>query len=178
MKPVSTNIVLIGMPGSGKSTVGVILAKLLSRGFVDTDLLIQTAQGRSLQSIVNSDGYLTLRDIEEQLLVSLDCSNQVIATGGSAAYSHPAMTHLKRGGIVVFLHADLETLHRRVHDFSERGLAKSPDQTLADLFRERLSLYSSYADITIDSCRLTHEQVCARIIEQLEALTLMKQTDV
>jgi shikimate kinase len=177
MKPVAPNIVLIGMPGSGKSTVGVILAKLLSRGFVDTDLLIQTAQGRSLQSIVNTDGYLALRDIEELLLVSLDCSNQVIATGGSAAYSNPAMTHLKQGGIVVFLHADLETLHQRVHDFSERGLAKSPDQTLDDLFIERQSLYSAYADITIDSCRLTHEQVCARIIELIEAVSTSKRTD-
>ena len=155
------------MPGSGKSTIGVILAKQLSRGFVDTDLLIQTAQGRSLQRIVDTDGYLALRDIEAQILTDLNCSNQVIATGGSAAYSHTAMTHLKRNGIVVFLHADLETLNKRVHDFSERGLAKSPDQTLDDLFRERLSLYTAYADITIDSCRLTHEEVCARIIESL-----------
>jgi len=161
------NIILIGMPGSGKSTVGVILAKLLSRGFVDTDLLIQTAQGRSLQRIVETDGFLALRGIEEQMLLGLHCSNQVIATGGSAAYSHAAMTHLKRGGILVFLHADLETLHKRVHDFSERGLAKSPEQTLDELFRERLSLYTTYADITIDSCRLTHEEVCARIIEQI-----------
>jgi len=172
MKSPPPNIVLIGMPGSGKSTVGVILAKQLSRGFVDTDLLIQTAQGRSLQSIVDTDGYLALRNIEELLLVSLDCSNQVIATGGSAAYSHPAMTHLKQGGIVVFLHADLETLNHRVHDFSERGLAKSAEQTLDDLFVERLSLYRAYADITIDSCLLTHEQVCTRIIEQIEAVTL------
>jgi shikimate kinase len=161
------NIILIGMPGSGKSTVGVILAKLLSRGFVDTDLLIQTSEGRSLQRIVDTDGFLALRGIEEKLLLQLHCSNQVIATGGSAAYSHPAMTHLKRDGIVVFLHADLETLHKRVRDFSERGLVKNPGQTLDDLFRERLSLYSSYADITIDSCSLTHEEVCARIIGQI-----------
>jgi shikimate kinase len=167
MKQNAPNIILIGMPGSGKSTVGVILAKLLSRGFVDTDLLIQTAQGRSLQGIVDTDGYLALRDIEAKMLVNLHCSNQVIATGGSAAYSHAAMTHLKEGGLVVFLHADLETLNKRVRDFSERGLAKSPGQTLNDLFRERLSLYTAYADITIDSCRLTHEEVCARIIEQI-----------
>ena len=167
MKQQASNIILIGMPGSGKSTVGVILAKLLSRGFVDTDLLIQTARGRSLQGIVDSDGFLALCDIEELLLVNLDCSNQVIATGGSAVYSHPAMTHLKRDGIVVFLHADLETLHKRVHDFSKRGLAKSPDQTLDDLFAERLSLYAAYADITIDTGRLTHEEVCARIIGQI-----------
>lgn len=165
MKPHPSNIILIGMPGSGKSTVGVILAKLLAMGFVDTDLLIQTKQGRSLQSIVDADGYLALREIEERVLLSLHCSNQVIATGGSAAYSRPAMTHLKRDGLVVFLHADLATLNQRVSDFSERGLAKSPDQTLDDLFRERYSLYSTYADITVDTCRLTHEEVCARIIE-------------
>jgi shikimate kinase len=77
------------------------------------------------------------------------------------------MIHLKQDGIVVFLHADLETLHKRVGDFSERGLAKSPDQTLDDLFRERFSLYTAHADITIDSCRLTHEEVCDRIIGQI-----------
>jgi shikimate kinase len=167
MNRTAPNIILIGMPGSGKSTVGVILAKRLSLGFVDTDLLIQTAQGRSLQKIVDTDGYLELRCIEEQILLQLECSNQIIATGGSAPYSNPAMTHLKRNGIVVFLHADLETLNNRVHDFSERGLAKGPDQTLDDLFMERFSLYTACADITIDSCRLTHEEVCARIIEQI-----------
>jgi shikimate kinase len=158
------------MPGSGKSTVGVILAKHLSRSFVDTDLLIQTDQRRSLQSIVDTDGYLALRRIEEQILLHLECNNQVIATGGSAAYSNPAMMHLKRNGIAVFLHADLVTLNNRVNDFSQRGLAKCPEQTLEDLYLERISLYSSYADITIDSCHLTHEQVCAGIIDQLEAV--------
>jgi shikimate kinase len=167
MKPHASNIILIGMPGSGKSTVGVILAKQLSLGFVDTDILIQTAQGRSLQSIVDLEGYLSLREIEERILLNLNCSNQVIATGGSAAYSRPAMTRLKQGSTVVFLHADLATLNQRVKDFSQRGLAKCLDQTLDDLFRERISLYSTYADITIDTRRLSHEEVCARIIEQL-----------
>jgi shikimate kinase len=177
MKQHPSNIILIGMPGSGKSTVGVILAKLLSRGFIDTDLLIQTAQRRSLQSIVDTDGYLVLRDIEEQMLLNLHCSNKVIATGGSAAYSQPAMTHLKQDGIAVFLHADLETLHKRVLDFSERGLAKGPDQTLEDLFRERFSLYTAYADIIIDSCHVTHEEVCRRIIDQIGLVIVLKQTE-
>jgi shikimate kinase len=161
------NISLIGMPGSGKSTVGVILAKLLSRGFIDTDLLIQSSQGRSLQAIVDTDGYLTLRSIEEETLLALDCRNQVIATGGSAAYSQPAMKHLKSSGIMVFLHADLETLFARVSDFDTRGLAKRPEQSVADLFTERYSLYLKYADITIDCRGLNHEDVCARIIEKL-----------
>ena len=175
MNQTALNIILIGMPGSGKSTVGVILAKRLSLGFVDSDLLIQTTQGRSLQRIVDTEGYLVLRNIEEQMLLQLDCSNQVIATGGSAAHSHAAMTHLKRNGIVVFLHADLETLNKRVHDFSERGLAKIPGQTMDHLFMERFSLYNAYADITIDSCRLTHEEVCACIIEQMTGMMELKR---
>ena len=113
------------------------------------------------------DGHLALREIEERMLLNLHCSNQVIATGGSAAYSRPAMTHLKQNGIVVFLHADLATLKKRVSDFSDRGLARAPGQTLDDLFTERFSLYSTYAEITVDTCRLTHEEVCSRIIERL-----------
>ena len=94
-----SNIVLIGMPGSGKSTVGIVLAKLTSRDFVDTDVLIQTSQGRTLQDIVDTEGYMVLREIEERILLKLDCINHVIATGGSAVYSHAAMTHLKSNGI-------------------------------------------------------------------------------
>jgi shikimate kinase len=90
-----SNIVLIGMPGSGKSTAGIILAKLTSRDFVDTDVLIQTSQGRTLQDIVDTEGSMVLREIEEGILLKLDCFNHVIATGGSAVYSHAAMTHLK-----------------------------------------------------------------------------------
>lgn len=165
-----SNIVLIGMPGCGKSTVGVILAKILSRGFTDTDLLIQTEQGRSLQNIVDTDGYLVLREIEEQVLLGLSVRNQVIATGGSAAYSHAAMSHLGHDGIIVFLHADLVTLRARVKDYSSRGLAKRPEQTLDDLFDERLSLYMEYADITIDCCRFSHDEVCSRILAGLDSI--------
>ncbi len=162
-----SNIVLIGMPGSGKSTVGVILAKLTSRDFVDSDVLIQTSQGRSLQDIVDRDGHMTLRKIEEDVLLALDCRDHVIATGGSAAYSHPAMTHLKSHGIVVFLDVDLATLRSRVHDYDTRGLAKRPDQTFADLFDERFVLYTKYADVTVNCANLTHEEVCAKITEEL-----------
>ena len=153
------------MPGSGKSTVGVILAKQTARDFVDTDLLIQTAEGRPLQDIVDRDGYLALRRIEERILLELDIGNHVIATGGSAAYSDPAMKHLAKRVIVVYLEASIATLEARVGDFGARGLAKRPDQTFADLFNERRPLYRRYAEITIPCDGLTHEEVAAAIID-------------
>jgi shikimate kinase len=163
-----SNIVLIGMPGSGKSTVGIILAKLTRRGFVDTDVLIQTSESRSLQDIVDRDGYLALREIEEKVILKHDCSNCVIATGGSAVYSQAAMDHLKKDGAVIFLKADLDTLEARVADYSTRGLAKRPDQSLADLFAERSALYARYADAFVECKGLTHEEVCARIVKELQ----------
>ena len=162
-----TNIVLIGMPGAGKSTVGVILAKQTSRDFIDTDVLIQTVQGRSLQDIVDTDGHFALRKIEEDILLGLELRNHVIATGGSAAYSDAAMKHLKSDGVVVFLDVDIATLESRVHDFDTRGLAKRLDQTFAELFEERFALYTKYADITIDCRYLSQEQVCTRIMAEL-----------
>jgi shikimate kinase len=162
------NIVLIGMPGSGKSTVGVILAKLTSRDFVDGDVLIQISQDRSLQDIVDTEGHMALRRIEEEVLLALHCINHVIATGGSAAYSHAAMTHLKSNGVVIFLDVDLPTLESRIHDFDTRGLAKRPDQTFTDLFEERFALYTKYADISIQCADLTQEEVCDRIVMELD----------
>lgn len=159
-----SNIILIGMPGAGKSTVGVVLAKLTSRDFVDTDVLIQASQKRTLQDIVDTDGYIALRNIEEEVLLGLSVRNCVIATGGSAVYSDSAMTHLKSGGRVIFLDVDVATLESRIHDFRTRGLAKRADQSFADLFRERFTLYAEYADITVACAGLTQEEVCARIV--------------
>lgn len=164
-----SNIVLIGMPGSGKSTVGVILAKLTGRDFVDTDVLIQKEEGRSLQDIIDQDGYLALREIEEKTILKLECRRHVIATGGSAVYSRAAMTHLKTDGIAVFLNVDLQTLFTRVKDFETRGLAKRPDQGVADLFSERHALYRKYADMIIDCEGITHETVCERIMQELRS---------
>ncbi len=152
------------MPGAGKSTVGVILAKLTSRDFVDTDVLIQTSQGRTLQAIVDTDGYEVLRKIEEDVLLGLSVHNCVISTGGSAVYSDSAMFHLKSDGIVIFLDVDIPTLESRIHDYSTRGLAKRPDQNFADLFNERFTLYTKYADITIKCAGLTHEKACSEIM--------------
>ena len=168
-----SNIVLIGMPGSGKSTVGVILAKMTSYDFVDTDVLIQTLAGRSLQHIVDTESHLALRRIEEDVLLGLNCLNYVIATGGSAAYSYTAMMHLKSNGLMVFLDVDLSTLESRVIDFDTRGLAKRPDQSFADLFHERYPLYTKCADVTLTCLKLTQEEVCAKIIKKLRERKLI-----
>jgi len=162
-----SSLVLIGMPGAGKSTIGVLLAKLTCRSFVDTDVLIQSQEGRPLQEIVDRAGHLALRAIEEQVIVGHGCMGCVIATGGSAVYSCVAMMHLKRHGVIVFLDVALSTLEARVRDVDTRGLAKRPDQSFRDLYDERTPLYRQYADITIDCDRLAHEAVCARIIAAL-----------
>jgi shikimate kinase len=171
------NIVLIGMPGSGKSTVGVILAKRTLRDFVDTDVLIQASQDRILQNIVETEGHMALRKIEEDIILKLDCLNHVIATGGSAVYSHAAMTHLQSKGFIVFLDVELAILESRVHNFETRGLAKRPEQTFADLFEERFPLYRKYADVTVECSNLTQEEVCDRIIKELSTRQLKRAED-
>jgi shikimate kinase len=167
VKEKQSNIALIGMPGSGKSTVGVILAKQTGRDFIDTDVIIQTLQGRSLQDIVDKEGYMALRSVEEEVLLKLTLSNHVIATGGSAVYSEAAISHLKSDGVVVFLDVDLSHLESRVRDFGTRGLARSPGQGFDDLYKERLPLYRKHADIVIRCGDLSHEGVCAMIISIL-----------
>jgi len=162
-----TNIVLIGMPGSGKSTVGIILAKLITKRFLDTDILIQNMTGKSLQTIVDNEGHMALREVEEKVLLSVRCKNHIIATGGSAAYSEPAMVHLRKNGTIVFLQTTLDELKSRIHNYETRGLAKRPDQSFQDLFDERESLYRKYADITIEGSSLTQDQVCDQIISQV-----------
>jgi shikimate kinase len=160
----NSNIILIGMPGSGKSTVGVILAKMMTRPYLDSDILIQLVTKCSLQDIVNSKGHMALRKIEEDVLLDIKCQNHIIATGGSAAYSEPAMIHLKRDGRIVFLDADLDTLKSRIKNYETRGLAKRPDQSFQDLFDERHELYIKYADIVIPSNQSSQEEVAEMII--------------
>ena len=161
------NLVFIGMPGSGKSTVGVLVAKRLGLGFVDTDLLIQQQAGRTLQEIVDQDGHLALRRIEEQVLLALAVEGQVISTGGSAVYSEAAMTHLRQNGTVVFLDIPLEEVRRRIGNYSLRGISRRPDQSLEALFEERFALYTRYADLTIKGQGLNQEQVCQAVIDGL-----------
>jgi len=164
MTQTRSNVVLIGMPGSGKSTVGVILAKQSARDFIDTDVVIQTLKGASLQDIVDRDGYMALRKIEEETLLEISVRNHVIATGGSAVYSEAAMAHLRSIGFVVLLDTDLPTLKARIHDFGTRGLAKSPGQSLGELYEERAPLYRRYADLVVQCEDLTHEEISEKII--------------
>jgi shikimate kinase len=159
------------MPGVGKSTIGVIFAKQTARAFIDTDVLIQLDQHRPLQEIVDTQGHLALRAIEERILLALRCENTVIATGGSAVYSDVAMRHLRSIGTLVYLRLDLATLEQRVADFSRRGLARRADQTFADLYAERTPLYASYADITIDCAGKTPEAIGWEIAAALTART-------
>lgn len=144
------NIVLIGMPSAGKSTVGVIIAKNLGMNFIDTDVLLQTRQGKLLQEILDAEGTEAFLEIEEETILSIDCSNTVIATGGSAVYSEKAMEYLKRNGLVIYLHVAMETVNIRLRNLKTRGVVLSKGQTLEDIYRERVPLYEKYADIRLD----------------------------
>ncbi|GGY72242.1 shikimate kinase [Cellvibrio zantedeschiae] len=172
MNQFSTSLILIGMPGAGKSTIGVLLAKALAKDFVDTDVLIQLQEEKTLQDIVDTQGYLKLRAIEEQVLLNTHYPNHVIATGGSAVYSEKAMHHLRHFGQIVFLDLPLAELSKRIKDFDTRGLARKPDQSLAELYSERRKLYQSYANITIDCLGKKPDDILAEIIyEEAEAYT-------
>ncbi|GGC75601.1 shikimate kinase [Marinobacter halophilus] len=163
----SRNLVFTGMPGSGKSTIGVLVAKRLGMGFIDTDLLIQERSGRTLQDIVDHDGYVALRQVEEQVLLGLNVQNQVISTGGSAVYSDSAMNHLKQNGTVVFLDISLDVVVQRIGDYSLRGISRRPNQTMEELYEERFALYTRYADLTIKGEGFNQDQLCEAIIRKL-----------
>lgn len=154
-----SNIVLIGMPGAGKSTVGVYLAKYVAKSFLDSDISIQTRENRTLQEIMDAEGYMKLRQIEEEVLLSLNVKNHIVATGGSVPYSDKAMQHLREDGAIIFLDVTLQTLRDRICDFDTRGIAKRDDQSFEDLFQERFELYSKYADLAIDCNALSQEQI-------------------
>ncbi len=162
-----SNLVLIGMPGSGKSTIGVILAKRTSHDFVDTDVLIQSLEHRSLQSIMDSEGYMKLREIEARVLQSINLENHIISTGGSVVYSDAAMQHLRSNGTTIYLDVSLDTLRARITDYETRGIAKRPEQSFADLFEERALLYRKYADVTIKGDTMSQDAVCEHIISVL-----------
>lgn len=165
-----SNITLIGMPGAGKSTIGIILAKNLNMGFIDTDILIQINRQQSLQSILDENGYLYLRQVEEEEILRLNIENQVIATGGSAVYSERAMAHLQKISTIVFLDVSLDEICRRIHNFATRGIARADNQSFEELFAERLLLYRRYADITVDANHASQDEIAETIAELLAKL--------
>lgn len=161
------NIILIGMPGAGKSTVGVLLAKTLGYAFLDTDLVIQQREGALLQSLVDSLGVEAFLDVEADAICSVECRGTVIAPGGSAVCRERAMSHLKALGRIVYLHLPLEELERRLNNISTRGIARAPGETLADLFAYRAPLYRNYADLTVDVGRQSLEETVALVLRAL-----------
>ena len=144
------NITLIGMPGSGKSTVGVLLAKALGYNFLDVDLLIQQREGQLLQDILDEHGVEHFLDAEEAAVKSVHCSRTIIAPGGSAVCRQGAIGHLKALGPVIYLRVPMEELQARVKNLSSRGIAMQPGQTLADVMTYRAPLYEQYADLVVD----------------------------
>jgi len=158
------NLVLIGMAGAGKSTVGPLLAEKLSYGFVDVDALIEADQQQSLQELVDQHGAGWFRRLEEKILLGLDLRRHVIATGGSAVYGPAGMEHLQKSGVVVFLDVPFVVLEARVGDGATRGLAREEGQSFAHLFAERQPLYGRYADLTIGCDGQSPAQICEAII--------------
>ncbi len=144
------NIILIGMPGSGKSTLGVLLAKYSCHSFVDLDLVIIKKTGKKLQKILNEDGYEAFLRIENEVGEELDCENTVVATGGSIVLSEKAMQHLKACGTVVYIKVPLCEIKRRVTNIKTRGIAFKNGENLDDVYKERIPLYEKYADVTVD----------------------------
>lgn len=144
------NITLIGMPGVGKSTIGVVLAKILGYQFIDSDLLIQKQEKRRLSDIIEQEGYAGFMQIENRVNAAIDVDDTVIATGGSVVYCEDAMKHLKSVGTVVYLKLSLESLSKRLGNLKGRGVLLKEGQTLKDLYEERTPLYEKYADIVVD----------------------------
>ncbi len=162
------NIVLIGLPSAGKSTIGVILAKSLGMNFIDTDIIIQENTGCLLQAILNEDGPEKFMEIEEQSILGLSASNAIIATGGSVVYSHDAMNHLRSDSIVVYLKISFREMSKRLKNIKTRGIVLIPGQSLRDMYNQRIPLYESYADITIDCSNKNFENVVGKVVKEIE----------
>lgn len=162
-----TNLILIGMPASGKSTVGVILAKLIGYDFIDTDILIQRAEKKRLSEIIEDVGVDGFLEVEARVNASVEADHCVIATGGSAVYSEEAMRHLKKIGHVMYLNVGYETIRKRLGNIKRRGVVLREGQTLRDLYEERTALYKKYADTTIEE-RGDVEDVVAHILKLME----------
>ena len=162
------NITLIGMPGVGKSTVGVVLAKVLGYQFLDSDLLIQKQEKRKLHQIIAQEGNDGFQAIENRVNASIEAEETVIATGGRVVYCQEAMEHLKSVGTVVYLKLSLNELSKRLGNLKGRGVVLKEGQTLADLYRERTPLYEKYADIVINQEGQDLETCLQAVLETLE----------
>lgn len=160
------NIILIGMPGCGKSTLGVLLAKMLGLSFIDTDIVIQERVGQKLYEIIEKEGQDKFLALEEEINLTIKPQNTVIATGGSAVYSQKTMEHYKNIGKIVFLDISYETLINRLGDFSKRGVILRSGNTLKDMYNERLPLYKNYADITVNG-NIDEIAVLAKELEKI-----------
>lgn len=169
------NIVLIGMPGVGKSTIGVVVAKRLGYRFLDSDLVIQETYGKLLHELIAEHGVDGFWEIENRINASLDVEKTVIATGGSACYEEEAMNHLRKIGTIVYLKLSYESLSERLGDLNARGVTMRPGQTLLDLYEERGPLYEKYAHITIDCEGLQLRELAVRVGDAVEEAWAAKE---
>ena len=160
-----SNIVLIGMPGVGKSTIGVVLAKMLGYDFIDADLVIQEKEKKLLREIIAEVGAEGFIEVENRVNSSIEAEHAIIATGGSVVYGAEAMAHLKEIGTVLYLKLPYEELQRRLRDIKGRGVVLKDGQTLKDLYEERVPLYEKYADLTVDEERCSIEQTIDKILK-------------
>lgn len=161
------NIVLIGMPGVGKSTAGVVLAKVMGYQFIDADLLIQQQEGKLLHEIISEVGTEGFIQVENRVNSQIQVEKSVIATGGSVVYGKEAMEHLKSIGVVVYLKVSYEILEQRLSDIKGRGVVLRDGQTLADLYEERCTLYEKYADVVVDEEGLSVEETIEAMQREL-----------
>ena len=163
------NIVLIGMPGAGKSTVGVVLAKRMGMSFMDSDLVIQEQEGKTLHEIIEERGTEGFLEVENRVNASIQPQNTIIATGGSVIYGKSAMEHLSEIGKVCYLKLSYESIDERLGDLEQRGVALKTGQSLIDLYKERIPLYEKYANITIDCENKNIREIVSEIARIFQA---------
>lgn len=163
------NIIFIGMPAVGKSTVGVVVAKRLGYQFIDTDLLIQEEEGNLLREIIEKKGIDGFLEIEDRVNAKVEVHNTVISPGGSVVYCENAMKHYKEIGTVVYLMASYETINKRLKSAKNRGVVLRDGQTLKDLYDERVPLFERYADLTVCEDGLKLEETIDKVIEALQS---------
>ena len=171
------NIVLIGMPGVGKSSAGVIAAKMLGLKFIDTDLLIQTREKKLLRQIIADKGVNGFLSIENDVIKGINDTGCLIATGGSVVYGKEAMDHLKENSFIIYLHLNVLDLEKRLDDLENRGVVSKPGQTIMDIYNERISLYRDYADEEIDETGLDIEETVTKICKRASIYNYSQNAD-